>query len=289
MDYEGNIFRPPAEHNSILLQVTTGCSHNKCSFCGLYKDKKFSIKDFEVIKNDIDYASKNFTTSKRLFLCDGDALIIPQEKLISILDEISNKLPWLTRIGTYANAKSISKKTIEELKSLKKHKLSILYLGLESGDDEVLKEMNKGVDVKTQIEQGKKVKEAGLKLSCTVLLGLAGKKRSLIHAKLTGEALSAIDPNYASALSLMMFPQMPLYSKVIDNSFELPNPVEMLKELQTMIEYTNLSAGVFSANHASNYLPLQIRIPGGKDDAIRILREAINGNIDLKQEWQRGI
>jgi radical SAM superfamily enzyme YgiQ (UPF0313 family) len=289
MDYIGNIFRPPAEHNSILLQVTTGCSHNKCEFCGLYKDKKFSIKDLEIIKNDILTASKNFTGIKRLFLCDGDALIIPHKKLIEILNEINNKMPWIIRIGTYANAKSIKKKSDEELKELKENKLGIIYLGLESGDDKVLTDMNKGEDVETQIEQGKRVKDAGIKLSCTVLLGLAGRERSEIHAEKTGIALTKMDPNYASALSLMILPQVPLSKKIESGEFELINPVEMLKELKIIIENTNLTSGVFSANHASNYLPLQIRMPGGKAEALELINKAIKGEIDLKPEWQRDI
>jgi radical SAM superfamily enzyme YgiQ (UPF0313 family) len=289
MDYDGNIFRPPAEHNSILLQVTVGCSHNKCDFCGLYKDKKFRIKSSDEIRKDLEYASANFRNVKRLFLCDGDALIIPQERLVAILEDINLKLPHLVRIGTYANAKSIGKKTPAELAELKKRKLSIIYLGLESGDDEVLKDMHKGIDVDTQIREGLKVKEAGMKLSCTVLLGIAGRKRSLIHAEKTGIALSKMDPNYASALSLMMLPEVPLYDKMIKNEFDLITPIEILEELKIMIENTDLTAGVFSANHASNYLPLQIRIPGGKQDAIDMLNKAMDGRMDLKPEWQRGI
>jgi radical SAM superfamily enzyme YgiQ (UPF0313 family) len=289
MHYSGNIFRPPAEHDSILLQVTEGCSHNKCRFCGLYKDKKFKIKDIDLIKEDLVFASKYFKMKKRLFLCDGDALIIPQEKLLLILKEIQTALPWITRIGTYGNAKSIMKKSLDELKELKKNKLGIIYMGLESGDDEILASMNKGVDVNTQIEQGKKIKEAGMKVSITVLLGLGGKKHSQSHAVKTGEALSLIDPNYANALSLMMFPQMPLYQDVENDNFDLLDPYGILQELYTMIEHTNLSAGIFSANHASNYLPLQFRIPGGKEEALQILSEALKGGIKLKPEYLRMI
>ena len=289
MNYDGNIFRPPAEHNSILLQVTVGCSYNKCEFCGLYKDKKFRIKSNDEIQRDIEYAVIHYSKIKRLFLCDGDALIIPQKRLLEILELINMSLPGLVRIGTYANAKSISKKTDDELVDLKKNKLTIIYLGLESGDDEVLKEMNKGVDVETQIIQGRRIRQAGMKLSCTVILGLGGKEKSRIHAEKTGIALTGIDPNYASALSLMLLSEVPLYKRLADKSFDIMNPREMLEELKIIIENTNLSGGVFSANHASNYLPLQIRIPGGKEDALEMLKRAIEGNVDLKPEWMRGI
>ena len=286
MVYIGSIFRPPAEHNSILLQVTIGCSHNKCRFCGLYKSKQFKIKDQLLINQDLDYASQYFKDRKRVFLCDGDAMIISYEKLLSILKKINEKLPWITRIGLYANAKSLKKKSVEQLRELKKHKLGIVYMGLESGDDKVLKNMNKGVDVATQIEQGEKVKEAGIKLSCTVLLGLGGKSRSKEHAIKTGEALSLISPNYIGALSLIITPEVPLYKQIINNEFYILSPIEMLKELKIMIENTNLSAGIFSANHASNYLPLQVRLPSEKADVLKLLERAINGEISLRSEYQ---
>ena len=289
MVYIGNIFRPPAEYNSILLQVTIGCSHNKCRFCGMYKNKQFKIKDESLINQDIDYASQHFRDKKRMFLCDGDAMIIPHEKLLDILKNINKKLPWITRIGLYANAKSLQKKSIDQFKELKKHKLGIVYMGLESGDDEILSKMNKGVDTSTQIEQGKKVKNAGLKLSCTVLLGLGGKSKSKEHAIKTGKALSEISPNYIGALSLILIPEAPLYKQVLDNSFDDLSPVEFLQELKLIIENTNIPSGIFSANHASNYFPLQIRLPSEKEKALKLLDKAINGEFFLKPEFMRAL
>jgi radical SAM superfamily enzyme YgiQ (UPF0313 family) len=289
MVYIGNIFRPPAEHNSILLQATIGCSHNKCNFCGLYKNKQFSIKEESLIYQDIIYASQHFRDKKRMFLCDGDAMIIPFERLLKILKNINEKLPWITRIGLYANAKSLKKRSVDELKELKKHKLGIVYMGLESGDDKVLKDMNKGVDVATQIEQGQKVKNAGMKLSCTVLLGLGGKSRTREHAIKTGKALSEISPNYIGALSLIVTPEAPLYTRIINKEFKVLTPIEILKELKLMIENIDISSGIFSANHASNYLPLQIRLPSEKNDALKLLDKAIKGKISLKSEYMRAI
>ena len=289
MFYEGDIFRPPAEHASILMQITVGCSHNKCGFCGLYKYKKFRIKSDQEIGRDIEFASRMFKAHKRIFLCDGDAMIIPFDRLISILRKINEKIPWITRIGLYANAKSLKTKTLDELKELKKHKLGIVYLGLESGDDDVLKNMVKGVTVTDQIEQGKKVKESGMKLSCTVLLGLGGKERSREHAVNTGKALTKINPNYASALSLILVRDTSLYKMIEKNEFHTLSPKEVLEELKILIENTELSSGIFSANHASNYLPLQFRMPGGKEEALSLIDKALAGNIPIKPEYLRAI
>ena len=289
MNYEGNIFRPPAEHDSVLLQVTIGCSNNKCLFCGMYKDKRFRFKDEKTISADILTASKLYKNTKRLFFCDGDALIMPQQRLLSLLREINEKLPWLTRIGSYANAKSIRFKTLEELKELRANKLSILYMGLESGDDQILLEMGKGVDVQTQVREALKVKEAGMKLSITVLLGLGGRKRSIEHAVSTGEALSRIDPNYIGALTLMLPPQVSLSSRIQSGDFETITPIETLQELKVLIEHTNITRGVFSANHASNFLPIQVRFPAEKKMVIQLLEKAVRGNVSLKHEFLRGL
>lgn len=289
MHYSGNIFRPPAEHDSILLQVTEGCSHNRCRFCGMYKDKRFKIKDESLITEDIEFAAAHYRESKRLFLCDGDAMIIPFERLARILEDMNRRMPWLTRVGIYANAKSVSMKSPDELRELKKLKLGIAYLGLESGDDEVLRFMDKGVSTSGQIEQCLKLKEAGIKLSCTVLLGLGGRERTGSHAAETGRALSVISPNYMAALSLMIIPQAPLYQKVQDGSFQPLGAEELLGELKRLIWNINVASGVFSANHASNYLPLQFRFPSEKDKALTLISKALDGGIPLKPEWMRGL
>ncbi|RLB10926.1 MAG: radical SAM protein, partial [Deltaproteobacteria bacterium] len=282
MHYEGTIIRPPSEAFSILLQVTLGCSHNKCTFCGTYKDKRFTIKDNETILHDIKFASKYMRNQDRVFLMDGDPLIIPQKRLIWILDKINEYLPWVRRIGIYANAKSIKMKTLEELKELKKRKLGIVYMGVESGDDVVLKRVRKGVSSKTMLEMGKKVMEAGIKLSVTVLLGIGGRERSLIHARKTGELLTAMDPDYVGALTLMLIPGTPLHDDYIHGRFELPSQEELLLELREMVYHTNLSKGMFFSNHASNYLPLKIRYPHGKEEALRMIDKALQGEIPLR-------
>jgi radical SAM superfamily enzyme YgiQ (UPF0313 family) len=289
MHYEGNIIRPPSEANSILLQVTVGCSHNKCTFCGTYTGERFKIKSDDIIAEDIAFAATYCKRQRRVFLCDGDALIIPQKRLLKILTDIETHLPWVTRVGAYANTKSLKMKTPEELMELKAHGLGILYMGLETGDDETLKNISKGAASETMIQMGKKAREAGMKLSVTVLLGIAGRDRSQIHAQLTGDVLSAMNPDYVGALSLMLIPGTPLHQDYVSGKFVLIEPDEMLKELRTMIAHTNLSAGLFHANHASNYLPIKARMPKDKDATIALIDQALAGKVSLKPEWLRAL
>ena len=289
MHYEGNIIRPPSEANSILLQVTVGCSRNKCTFCGTYVGERFRIKPDSIIWEDIEFAAQYCRRQRRVFLCDGDALIVPQKRLLKILQAIKNRLPWVTRVGAYANAKSLNMKTAEELKTLKNQGLGILYMGLETGDDVTLKRINKGAVSSQMIDMGRKAKDAGMKLSVTVLLGIAGRKRSHIHAKETGRVLSAIDPDYIGALSLMPIPGTPLFKDIQAGKFSLIEPDEMLAELRTMIADTNLSSGLFHANHASNYLPIKARLPKDKETTLKLIDQALAGNIALKPEFLRAL
>jgi radical SAM superfamily enzyme YgiQ (UPF0313 family) len=289
MHYEGYCIRPPSEANSILLQVTVGCSHNRCTFCGSYKEKRFRIKDDQTILSDILFASKYMKGQDRVFLMDGDSLIIPQKRLMGILDRIKEHLPWVRRVGAYANAKGIKKKSPEELSQLKENGLGILYLGVESGDDEVLKSVNKGTSAQNLIDMGRKVREAGMKVSVTVLLGIAGRERSLKHAKATGELLSAMDPNYVGALTVMLIPGTPLHEDFTSGKFQLPTERELLLELREMIVHTHLTMGLFFSNHASNYLPIRAKLPRGKQEALSLIDRALRGEIPLKPEWMRAL
>ena len=289
MHYEGNIIRPPSEANSILLQVTIGCSRNKCTFCGTYRGERFKIKPDSIIMQDIAFAARHCQRQRRVFLCDGDALIIPQKRLLKILLEIKKQLPWVTRVGLYANAKSLDLKTDDELKELKEHGVGIAYMGLETGDDVTLKNINKGATAPRMIAMGRKAKKAGFKLSVTVLLGIAGPERSQIHAQETGRVLSAIDPDYVGALSLMLIPDTPLHQDYVGGKFRLIEAQEMLAELRTMIASTNLTRGLFHANHASNYLPIKARFPKDKESTLRLIDEALEGKVPLKPEYLRAL
>jgi radical SAM superfamily enzyme YgiQ (UPF0313 family) len=242
-----------------------------------------------MIMEDIAFASRYCKKQRRVFLCDGDALIIPQKRLIKILEEIEKQLPWVTRVGVYANAKSIKMKTSDELTELRKHGLGIAYMGIESGDDVTLKNVNKGARSETMINMGKKARDAGIKLSVTVLLGIAGPERSLIHAKETGRVLSAIDPEYVGALSLMLYPGTELDTSKRSGDFLLIEPEQMLKELRAMIDATTLSRGLFHANHASNYLPIRARFPKDKKSTINMIDDALAGKVALKPEWMRAL
>jgi radical SAM superfamily enzyme YgiQ (UPF0313 family) len=289
MHYEGNMIRPPSEAYSILLQATVGCSHNKCTFCGAYKGERFKIKSDAIIEADIDFAAAHCRRQRRLFICDGDALIIPQKRLLHILKTIRQRLPWVTRVGVYANTKSIRMKSAEELAELHANGLGIAYMGVESGDDTTLKAVRKGADAQRMIAAGRKIRRAGIKLSITVLLGIAGMERSSIHAQETGKVISAIDPEYVGALSLMLIPGTALYEANQAGRFELPAPEAMLQELGIMIAYTDMSGGLFHANHASNYLPLKLNMPADKAHALDLIDRALKGEIALKPESMRAL
>jgi radical SAM superfamily enzyme YgiQ (UPF0313 family) len=289
MHYEGAIIRPPSEASSILLQATLGCSHNKCTFCGTYKDKRFTVKDQKTILNDIFFASKYMRNQDRLFLMDGDALVIPQKKLVWILDQIRKHLPWVRRVGAYANAKSVKMKSDEDLTLLEKKGLGIIYLGVESGDDEILRKVCKGTTAENLIIQGRRVKKSGIKLSVTVLLGIAGRSDSLRHARATGELLTAMGPNYVGALTVMILPNTPLGEELAAGRFELPDKHELLLELRDMFKHTHLSGGLFFSNHASNYLPVKARLPKDREKTLELIDGALRGEVPLKPDWMRAL
>ena len=250
---------------------------------------RFRIKAESIVEKDIEFAARYCKRQRRVFLSDGDPLIIPQARLLTLLNIIRQRLPWVTRIGMYGNAKSIRTKTLEDLIALRERGLGIIYMGLESGDDVTLKKVRKGVRVPTMVDMGRKVTEAGIKLSVTVLLGLAGPERSDVHAEATGQTLSAMDPNYVGALSLMLLPNTPLGRDYMEGRFKLMSPMEMLTELRTMMTHTNLSAGLFHANHASNYLPIKARFPKDKEGTIRLIDRALKGDVPLRPEFLRAL
>ncbi len=276
MTYEGPIIRPPSEANSLILQVTVGCSYNRCTFCPAYKGRRFRIKDAEAIRQDIDQACSSSPGVRRVFLADGDALIIPQPKLLDIINHLQRRLPALQRIGIYANVKSILRKSVAELKELKAGKLGIVYLGIESGDEETLAAVQKGTTGDTIVEAAHRVKDAGIKLSVTVLLGVGGRERSQIHARATGRLLTRVQPDYVGALTLMLVPGTPLYDAAQTGAFTIPSPLALVRELKTMIEESALNHCLFFSNHASNYVPVQARLPKDKKSCVQLLDAVLN-------------
>ncbi len=287
-EYEGTVIRPPSEADSLILQYTIGCSHNRCVFCPAYKQKQFRIRGLAEMEQDIRGCLPVFADTRRIFLADGDALVARQQDLLALFALLRTHFPRLHRIGMYANVKSILGKSVEELALLREKGLGILYLGVESGDDELLAWMQKGVTADRTTEAGLRVKEAGIKLSVTVLLGIGGSGRSMDHARATGRLLSKINPDYVGALTAMVVPGTPLHLLEQAGRFVLPGPFELLAELAEMLEHTEMR-GLFFSNHASNYLPLRVRMPSERDEAVGMIREFIrNGDASmLKPERMR--
>lgn len=280
-DLEGQVIRPPAEAESLLLQATLGCSHNRCAFCPAYKDKRFGFKDPERLRQAMDHAALHMPFLRRVFLCDGDALILPQPRLEALLIDIRDRLPQVTRVNAYANAKALARKSDADLRRLRELGLSTLYLGLESGSDAVLTAMNKWGDVSEHLRQAARAREAGLRLSVTVLLGLAGLggpgSPAEAHARETGRALSLMDPAQASALALMVVPGTPLHERLKRGEFTPQNDHGLLQELLWLLEETNLTSSLFFSNHASNPLRLRLRLPRDKAAGLDAVRQALAG------------
>ena len=290
MEYEGIVIRPPSEADSLILQVSLGCSHNKCTFCPTYKDRRFRIKKVEQIKEEIDEMA-GYGPFRRVFLADGDALIIPQPKLLAIFDCLNDKISGLRRVGIYGNAKSILRKSVEELKELRDRKLGIVYLGVETGDPALLEKIRKGATYDQLVEAGRRVKEAGIHLSVTVLLGLAGAGDGQKHALATAKILSAIDPDFASALTLMVVPGTPLHEDMQAGRFQLPSLFKLLEELGTIVANSNFSRCYFTSNHASNYLPIKARMPKDKETVVKLIQKVVSAKDRslLRPEFLRGL
>jgi radical SAM superfamily enzyme YgiQ (UPF0313 family) len=290
MKYEGSIYRPPSEADSLILQVAVGCSYNHCTFCSSFQEKKFRIKSFTEIKEDIDEASL-YGPILRVFLADGDALVIDQNELARILKYLKLKLPRLQRVGIYANARDILKKSLDELKELRDQGLGIIYLGLETGNAQVLKRIKKNATVEQMIQAARRVKEAGILLSVTVLLGIGGVEFSHAHAEDTGKVLSEMDPDYVGALSLIVVPGTPIAKEIKSGTLEIPGPFGLIEELGTMIANCSFTHCFFASNHASNYLPLRIWMPERKEEALALIGEVLRrkDEIMLRPEYMRAL
>jgi radical SAM superfamily enzyme YgiQ (UPF0313 family) len=291
MRYEGAIYRPPSEAESLILQVTIGCSHNKCTFCSSFKEKKFRLRSFEEVKADVEEARQYARYVKKVFIADGDALIIPQKRLVPIIELIKDAFPKLERIGLYGNTKSILKKSVDELKVLREMGVGIIYLGVESGDQVVLDRVCKGTVLDKTAEAAKRVKDAGIILSVTILLGIGGVERSKIHAEATGKFLTRIQPDYAGALSVIVVPGTVLAEEVKKGSFEVPTPYMLLEELYVMIENIDAEHLYFASNHASNYLPVKGWLPEEKAGILKAIKHVLQQKDPsmLRPEYMRAL
>ena len=288
--YEGTVFRPPSEAYSLILQATIGCKHNKCTFCGTYREKDFRIKTLEQIKKDVEVVYPYYKDIERVFLADGNALTIPTKDLLKIVKLMYDTFYKLERVGTYACPSDILKKSIPELKQLKSAGLGIIYIGLESGSDKILKHVRKGALSKHMIEAARKVKEAGILLSVIMILGLGGKTDSEEHARESGRVLSAMDPNYIGALTLMVVKGTEVYDEVQAGKRGLLGPREVFAELKNLIQNINVTNAVFRANHASNYIPIGGTLPRDKEKIIKKLDKILaSDEISFKPEYLRAL
>lgn len=288
MRYEGRVFRPPSEARSLIIQATIGCAHNNCTFCSMYKDKKFRIRKLEDILEDLDSAREYYKSIKRIFLADGDALILKTEDLLKILQYIKKIFPECERIGIYTTPKDILNKSLDDLKVLKENGLGIMYMGIESGNDEVLKKIKKGVDSRTIIEAGKKARESGIKLSVTLISGLGGKEYIKEHAVDSARVINEINPDYVGLLTLMLEQDTELYNEYREGEFELLSPEEVMLETKLFIENLNVHNCVFRSNHASNYVSLKGTLNKDKDRLLNEIDEVLKENI-YKPEGLRGL
>ena len=291
MIYEGAVFRPPSEASSLILQVTVGCRHNQCTFCSMYKGKSYRVRPKEEIFSIIEAGYEAYPQTERIFLADGDALAMDTELLVETLDRLYARYPKLERVTAYGGPKDILEKTPEELKTLKSHGLEMIYLGVESGSGTVLKMVHKGVTPEEMMEAGQKVVHSGMKLSCTIILGLGGKEYSEEHAVETAKVLNAINPHYLGALTLMLAPGAPLLNSIKAGKFTLLDKWESLKELQLLLEGLDLQDCLFRSNHASNYLPLKAHLPYEKEALLNIIKETVQHNREeyLRPEYWRGL
>jgi len=304
-----DIIRPPSEARSYFLPLTSGCSNNTCTFCNYY-GSKLRVREIDEVKKEIDalslyiqkgvflptipnavYRVAQGWDQRRIFLQDGDALVYPFPKLVEVLNYLNEKFPNLDRIGTYATPQDILRQTVAELRSLKELKLGIIYLRVESGDEEVLRKVGKGVNYQQMVEAGRKVKDADIILSTTVILGLAGVEGSENHALKTARILTQIDPDYAGALTLILVPGTPLYQEWKEGKLHLTSPLESLKELKIIVKNSNFTDCFFSSMHASNYLSIRGRLPEEKARLLKQLDDALatGDKHALRPEFLRGL
>lgn len=292
LNYEGSIWRPPSEARSLILQATVGCSHNACIFCVSYKKKKYRVRGAECIENDLSQIPLDYLRrTKRVFLADGNALAMETEEMIDVLHVLYEELPNLERVGVYGYAKDVRDKSVNDLMRIKEAGLGIVYLGLETGDDDLLRWSRKGVTSEENIRSCKKIQDAKIPLSITIILGLGGLDASEKHATATASALNEIDPEYVGALTLMTPPGTPIYEMVQTGKFTPMGPFEILEELRFLISNLEVSECIFRTNHASNYLPLRGTLSKDKKALLDILDNAISNpdESQLRPHFLRGL
>ncbi len=289
MRYFGRVFRPPSEAYSLIVQVTYGCSHNTCAFCSMYKEKRFRLRPLEEILEDFHLARARYRNVDKVFLADGDALVRKAEELYIILDTVRELFPECKRVTSYASPSSIRIRTEEELRTLREKGLTMVYMGLESGCDDVLKLMRKGHMSADIVEMGRKVRKCGMALSVTAITGLGGPELLERHAIETAEAFNAMNPEYIGMLTLMVEEETPLYDWVQNGSFKLLNQQQVLEETRLLMEHLDSPGSVFRMNHASNYLVLKGTLNGDQQAMLDQIAYAEKHLNSLRPEHWRGL
>lgn len=290
MRYEGSIYRPPSEANSYILQATVGCSWNHCTYCDMYRDKKFRVRAQAETLEDIAMAASAYGERiDKVFVADGDALVMTLDEWEPILRTCREQFPRLRRVSAYATARNLNEKTEAELRQLREWGLSLLYIGPESGDDVTLKRIAKGANFAEHVTAAQKAHAAEIKLSAIFLLGAGGTERSAEHAEASARLASAMDPRFVSCLTLTVVPGTPIAKLEETGRFELPDIMGLLRELRTFVDLARPTDAIFRSNHASNYLPLAGRLPRDRERIVQVLDAALSGEIPLRPEWARGL
>ena len=289
MKYDMPLYRPPSEADSLIVQATYGCSANDCAFCYMYKGKKFRIRRVPEVKADIDWCAKQWSDVTRVFLADGDALVIRSSQLLEILAHLHKKFPRLERVTSYANPLNLIVKSEEELAQIRNAGLTLLYYGVESGDPEVQRQVKKKGDPESMAEGVAKAHAAGFEVSVTVLLGLGGREGSERHADRTAALLNRLQPEYVGALTLMLGPLEPVFAKSMGAGFEFLDKEEVLVELRRLVSGLELRSTVFRTNHASNWLPLKGTLNRDRAGLLQTIDRALSDPSLLRPEEWRGL
>lgn len=289
IEYDPPVYRPPGEWRSFLVQATIGCSHNGCTFCGMYKGKKFRIRSMDDIIGDIREAAAFYNQYEKVFLCDGDAIVMKTEDLLEIIGEIKKDFPHCRLISTYAGPRSTLSKTPEGLKILHEAGLGRAYLGIETGMEALLKSTNKGVSRAEMLEAGLRLRNAGIDLWGIILIGLGGKPLSMENARETAKLINEMQPNHLSAMNYTPVEGTKLGNQALRGEFQVLSAKESLMETAELIRNLEFSGMHFTSDHASNYLPLKGTLNEDRDKLLRLIDGAIGGKVAVRSEASRGL
>lgn len=289
IEYDMPVYRPPGEWKSFLVQATIGCSHNGCTFCGMYKGKKFRVRDLEDILWDIRETAAYFNHYEKVFICDGDAIAMDTEDLLTIIREIKKDFPKCRLISTYAGPKSTLKKTPEELKKLREAGLGRAYLGVETGMEALLESTNKGVNRAEMLEAGTRLREAGIDLWGIILIGLGGRPLSMENARETAKLINEMRPQHLSAMNYTPVEGTKLGNQALRGEFQVLTASESLMETAELIRHLNVSGMHFTSDHASNYLPLKGTLNEDREKLLALIEGAISGTVTIRSEHNRGL